>query len=532
MQQGSRESRPRSVRSPHLSRRDVETRGGEGSPPVYTATTHTGAASTAMESPYSPHDHLELSHARSPPLVPLPERSPPSPSALHALDDPANVSPYYDAEHAKQLGHPAHYAHADVYDPRMRAPPPPPSYLHHHHPQHPPYSHAAPAHPAGPYYLQRSVHESYGPPAPMPPTPGDYYHPQTSPAASATSPYGPVPESPYGPGAPPPHLGHSHAHAGMPPFYAHHQSHRHPQPPAQEYYGSGPTPRSPYDPAASTSAYPNRRRTSPSSSSGGPSPNLDTEAARREEYEREAGRREIEERERIKHEAAWRRKQARVNSEYHALRRREEADELRGAGGGHLPDDEGEDGGEEADAQDLDILLREVRGDLAPVAAEKRADRRRSEGDQPGRSEGATSLPWQDREAESLRSRSSTMSASDPTTIRPADGAHASIPRPDEDAPSSAAQTRTTAGAENSATLSESRPHKRMRRSHSSGNDRSGSSDAERICGWPRRSCVEYAQSRALPIDVETEVVDQEPQLGERSSDASDADWTLFGQVS
>lgn len=251
-------------------------------------------------------------------------------------------------------------------------------------PLDPPYTHSAPP----PYPIQYDYDSPYDP------TEQQYRPPQ-----------------PY---APPPH----HHHHYLYPPYAHHPA------AAAAYFAQHPSPdyrpESPYDPATATAAYnqssssssSRRRAASPSSPAARASPHFegldkDDDVARgrdgeeerereREEIERQVGRREIEERER----AAWskqpvvvfappppapdRRPSSSSSPEYHQHHLL----------GFHTADHA--DGTAAAQDQDLDDLLRAVRGDSTPHRQQQpHAHILPSSSSSFSLSKSAASLPWQ-----------------------------------------------------------------------------------------------------------------------------------------
>lgn len=49
----------------------------------------------------------------------------------------------------------------------------------------------------------------------------------------------------------------------------------------------------------------------------------------------------------------------------------------------------------------------------------------------------------------------------------------------------------------------------------------------EAVCKMPRRNCAAYAAEHSIPVNEETRLADDEPQLGERHR----GNWDLFGEV-
>lgn len=472
-----------------------------------------GTEKLSMQSPYSPLDHPHRPE-RSPPLVPLP------------LDDAADSTLTYYEQRCTEAYDPrtrsqatAGYGGPYPYDTAAFAPP----YLGHSHEPQPSY----------PRHFAPDAAYSH-----------DDYYARTSPA---TTPYAVMPPDPYAAGA---------SNAG--PSSTYFPQHQHTPLHIQRHVDYYATPQSPYDPAVSTSAYRRStaargdgRKTSPASSGGGaPSPNLDYEVARRErereDVEREAGRREIEERERVKREAAWRRQSTR-----HERARVEPSSPEHTLGVGYrtllgdYADDAGPAGGldvEEEDddpaaADNLEDLLREVRGDLVPALVE-RGDRDRSDGGSGSHKGGPYApRPWNvdpappapDRRAYATSAsnsprRSVSSSTSSETLQYRLYGNTDDGPDPKRDNP-------PRASSSGEAKQDDQRPLKRAR--HGSSTPRTEDDGAESqsaledACRLPRKFCADYARARELPLDAETRMADREPSLGEENK----GQWSLFGEV-
>ncbi|KWU44950.1 hypothetical protein RHOSPDRAFT_33490 [Rhodotorula sp. JG-1b] len=367
------------------------------------------------------------------------------------------------------------------------------------------------------------------------------------------------------------------------------------QHPATTYHPSPDyRPQSPYDPAIpSTAAYEQQRRhraaASPSSpaAAAAASPHFDLDQVNndddeeeeerereRQEIERQVGRREIEERER----AAWSKQPVAVAPRQYRRPSSSSSPECQHRLGGfhtittttHLVD---------GAAQDLDDLLRAVRGDLTPQRqqpqqqhyAQNTSSSSSSSSSLP--SKPATSLPWQQQQQVGERSveeeeggggrhsNSPSSPAASSTALRQSqqqqqqqrgnapDGYDPAAPRRGWSSPTrvtaAPAPTTTTTEEEEiaaaaAAAAAAARPRKRTRvqssdssHSHSHSPPRMGTeaeaeerperssrirtTAAERAClSFPRRSVLEYARRHELAVDAEARIVEGEIVLGER----------------
>ncbi|BGP30103.1 hypothetical protein JCM10296v2_001855 [Rhodotorula toruloides] len=163
----------------------------------------------------------------------------------------------------------------------------------------------------------------------------------------------------------------------------------------------------------------------------------------------------------------------------------------------------GEAGGMKSEADELDEVLRAVRGESTGTSPA------------PGAATSPSVLPWSDAAQmppPPLQAIDFATPAHQNSSVRHASEDAHSTDRTDSQSPTRA---RKRSRHESDSVHDEEHEKRRAMRKK-----------LEAVCKMPRRSCAAFAAEHGIPVNEETRLADDEPQLGERHR----GNWDLFGQ--